>query len=708
MSTFFQALMSQHSRSLKPLRFVEQMTLQLQSFFEEVVLENELSCMVIESLSVRNNRSLREVERVRSISDAAEKFFLLVSEKDDIGYRIDNYANLKGREWTKKPQVVTRKESDQTDETFLIVSGNHFSVLFAAMDDKSVEADAQFGKTQQVVWSFDPDTVFTAMEYMQGRFAAEHPEILPELRETITRFSPKTISLPMTLAVTTKLASNWQEQAGREIAVNRVANAIRGSLELEEILQTTVDEVGMALNADLCALRIEAENGKTGKSVSFHPRELSDEEQINLDSDLVAYSRRMSNNATLYLRDGLDKSLSSLDKPVIVTPICLPDKFFGVLFLQSNDVKRIWQHNESLLIQTVADQVAIAVNHARLHEKTQKEALTDSLTGLFNRRFFEIQLEREYKTAMRKKESLSLIVVDIDHFKHINDTFGHTVGDMALQEVAFVLADGVRTTDTVSRFGGEEFVIILPQTGGNEATIIAERLRESIADAIFSEIGTLTISLGVASCPENTNNWLDLFKIADESLYEAKQSGRNCVRLSTKGKDEVEKVLTETEKSFWLDGEISEKELDVLAEANFPASLYQKEAETNEAETSEPETGIFPTQETEENKVLTQKSEPTKNKNAENIAETLAWLEKYENSLEKPSENLNLENPSGNLNSEIDFIGESNFGNKIEIAAKTESRNEIKTDFLRETDVEPEKPVEKESISFAENLSPAS
>ncbi|MDX2222431.1 MAG: diguanylate cyclase [Rhodospirillaceae bacterium] len=174
----------------------------------------------------------------------------------------------------------------------------------------------------------------------------------------------------------------------------------------------------------------------------------------------------------------------------------------------------------------------------RLEEDLRALALTDPLTGVPNRRTFEASGRREVERARRYAKPFSIIVIDIDHFKRVNDTYGHDVGDVVLKEVAKVCAAQLRGTDIFARFGGEEFIALLPETDLKAGMILAERLRQAVGlQPIFSHKGpvVVTASLGLAAYLPQDKSLEDAVKRADEALYAAKRSGRNRVEIALVG-----------------------------------------------------------------------------------------------------------------------------------------------------------------------------
>jgi len=218
-------------------------------------------------------------------------------------------------------------------------------------------------------------------------------------------------------------------------------------------------------------------------------------------------------------------------------PIKLKDRVLGMINFNNNKVDGFPAYDVRLLT-AVANYLAVAIENARLYEKTRYLSITDDLTGLINRRYFNERLDKEWMRAERFKQPLSLLMADIDYFKSLNDTYGHLQGDGVLREISRILQGNTRGIDIVGRFGGEEFAILLPQTGLQDALQVAEKLRLAVGGYSFrvdeSKVGEkIALSIGVSCFPETCRDRNTLVKQADEALYFSKRAGRDRVMAYT-------------------------------------------------------------------------------------------------------------------------------------------------------------------------------
>jgi len=214
---------------------------------------------------------------------------------------------------------------------------------------------------------------------------------------------------------------------------------------------------------------------------------------------------------------------------LVVVPLSAEGRSLGALVVEHPDGGRI-QRRVVTGLERSASYAALALRNAWLLEQVQRLAATDGLTKIANRRTFESTLEREVARATRSAEHVSLVMVDIDHFKALNDTHGHQAGDEVLRNVAAALSCECRDFDTAARYGGEEFAIILPGCGPSEAADIAERLRRAVSSA--PAVVPITASAGVATYPSHAGDADTLVRAADDALYQSKHAGRNRTSVS--------------------------------------------------------------------------------------------------------------------------------------------------------------------------------
>ncbi len=541
MYSLYHSLLAQHPRQLIPVRCAGSTIAQLHRYFEDVVLENNLGALVVESLPGVPVRPARDIARLGELDRTAKNLFLWLSSEDGLASQVN-----RGNEGSAF--VFEHDDCDQDNERFVVIADARFSALLASVHNPEEED----GSRDLVFWTFEPDVVYSALEYLMARVTAEHPVHSNSFASAVRVSMPKATSLQLTLGVTTKLARLLQEQAEREIAVNRLATAIRNSLELDSVLETAANEVGRALNVHSSAVRVEGALVGHEMTKYYLRADAVNESAIELLlNDVFIISSELSSQPQAYVVDG-DYSKAAPILADAVVPLIYQGSYVGLLMVRSDDPSRVWAENELLLLHTVADQLAVAVNQAHLFAQMQQQALTDGLTGCYNRRSFELQLERDLHLATRMRQPLSLVMLDLDHFKQINDQAGHDAGDVALRMLADTLRDELRAVDTAARFGGDEFVLILPQASPEGAHLVAERLRKRIEATLVPGFGQMTASFGLATFPAHASSRDTLVVAADRALYNSKNAGRNRISFPTEEPASHPNPIDSTERSMDL------------------------------------------------------------------------------------------------------------------------------------------------------------
>ncbi len=334
------------------------------------------------------------------------------------------------------------------------------------------------------------------------------------------------------------------EALEREQHLHQVTRFLTSRLEIDHVLHNVIRLVAELVDADLGDLGLISNDGEqlvypyiydvSARTVTASLTHVKPKADMGMAWQVVESKQPiLVQNAD---KDP-DTNKAMLDRGVhslIMAPIMAGEKCLGVMGLFSMSKDKQFIPRDLAVIESVGRQAGIALQNAVLFEEVQKLAITDPLTGLFNRRhFFELS-HRDYERALRYKRPLSVIMLDIDHFKQVNDTYGHAAGDVVLQSVAERLSTSLRNTDIIGRYGGEEFVILMPETSGTNANLVAERLRlitEHTPTPTTAGPVMICISLGVASFDYATPSSFDeLLLQADKALYAAKGAGRNQVK----------------------------------------------------------------------------------------------------------------------------------------------------------------------------------
>jgi len=329
------------------------------------------------------------------------------------------------------------------------------------------------------------------------------------------------------------LYSLLQRRAAQLEAINAIAKQTTAVLNLPDLLNKTtaqlleafpLDHVAVFLRSEENYLVLRAEAGRLANNVG--------KEQTLPDKFERVTQALNSGKTILYTSIGSEVNDRIFDgsRSEMYVPLLSFGEEIGVLAggtSRGDD----FQSNEIQAIESMADIIATAIQNARHVEQIRELAFRDGLTGIFNRRYFESKITQELDRAARYSNALSLLMIDIDHFKDVNDEFGHLLGDEVLRQVSTIFTTQVRKVDFVCRYGGEEFAIIAPQTPGDNAVSIAEKLRRKISSWHFPGVPrSITVSIGVAEFPQHGKSRDSLVRAADAALYLAKQKGRNRVQ----------------------------------------------------------------------------------------------------------------------------------------------------------------------------------
>jgi len=311
-----------------------------------------------------------------------------------------------------------------------------------------------------------------------------------------------------------------------------VSRSLNATLELPELLGRISSLVTERLRIDHFSVLLLNPEGRLEEAACVPPRAAGTRAVFRLGEG--AAGRAAESLLPVYLPD---LSRASDARPLgpptgslLSLPVMHQGRLLGVLNLQRS-APEAFAAEEVELLAAVADQAAMAIQNARLHAETVALSITDALTGLANRRHLFRQLEQEVARAARFRTQVSVVMMDLDHFKDLNDASGHLAGDAVLRQVAEVLRGQVRRVDVVARYGGEEFCLVLPQVAKSDAVDVAEKLRRSIAEQPFGAwpAGRITASAGVAHLPGDATTLEGLLEAADAALYSSKHRGRNRV-----------------------------------------------------------------------------------------------------------------------------------------------------------------------------------
>ncbi|MCS7254433.1 MAG: sensor domain-containing diguanylate cyclase [Armatimonadota bacterium] len=318
-----------------------------------------------------------------------------------------------------------------------------------------------------------------------------------------------------------------------------IGSALTSVLNLDRVLNLIVDSVTRLIGAEICSLMLldPTKRYLRIRVAKGLPRSVVERTVIEVGEGISGWVAQ--HGQPLLIKDieshpmfGKKSDSKYTTKSLLSVPLKVRGEVIGVLNVNNKVPRGVFVEEDANLLMLFATQAAIAIENAHLYQEVERLAITDGLTGLYEHRYFQEALENEIKRGLRYRHPTSLMMIDIDHFKRFNDSYGHQAGDEVLRRLAEIFKSQAREQDIVARYGGEEFAIILPVTPKEGALAAAARLRRAVELTTFNIRGMalhVTVSIGVASCPQDAQTREELISRADQALYAAKSGGRNAI-----------------------------------------------------------------------------------------------------------------------------------------------------------------------------------
>jgi diguanylate cyclase (GGDEF)-like protein len=328
------------------------------------------------------------------------------------------------------------------------------------------------------------------------------------------------------------------------LATHRLSRALARATGVRNVSEVAVRNAARAVRAQVAALAVASPDGQTLTIAATHGYPLTLVEHLRIPRGVgvlgsvfqTGVPLRVNDVTTLY--GSRPRRSRYRTNSFVVVPIAIAQDVLGALCVTDRADGRAFTQSDVSTLRTLAATVALALVRERAFAQADsyaQAAAIDPVSGLFNRRYFQARLEEELQRAQRHALSIGLLMIDVDDFKSINDRFGHLAGDAVIRDIGEILRRSVRVFDVCTRFGGEEFAVVMPGSGREDAARVAERIRERIESyrALEPELASLriTVSIGLSVSSSGTSA-RDLIHSADQALYQAKRSGKNQVRAS--------------------------------------------------------------------------------------------------------------------------------------------------------------------------------
>jgi len=389
-----------------------------------------------------------------------------------------------------------------------------------------------------------PVVALISSDFTQGVRAAVNTDVNCYL---VAPFNDKDFDARLRTAISGRkwFATLYREKKDLETMVE-LSYLLTSTLDPREVLYFIVKKISEMIDLSRCSI---LSMGYNEKRYAYVVSSYEDPAISGIKLDLRKYpeiKKVINEKKPVIINDAMkDRTMLAVKKliapigikSIMVLPIIFRDEVIGTLFLRTSKKKSAFSQREIKLCNAIANVASNALYNAFLFERLENEksrletlAVTDYLTGIFNIRYLYHRFEEEFSRAQRYSTTLGCIMMDIDYFKKINDTYGHRTGDMILREFAQLVKRHIRKSDIFARYGGEEFILILPHTTSEGSRMEAERIRSIIKEHRFSGIkhSGITVSMGIAHYPDaRVEEYEDLITLADDALFEAKRRGRD-------------------------------------------------------------------------------------------------------------------------------------------------------------------------------------
>ncbi len=555
----------------------------------------------------RFSRTLSSAYRVTEFDDAAKCMEALLSTVADIIVIDSEMLALNGEALFKH----IKQKSDTSYIPLVVVASEEGSVgrldclsngADDCVDENCIEAEL-LARVRSLLRVKKTERELAMQLKLMEDYTKRLEQVSEKEKEATAKISKTNAELELKSLELNKKRQETEIRHNQDNLLHRISNTLRRSFNIEENIAQMLEELAGWVHLDSCFVVLPAEEEPED---SIRQEYCSNPSYSLMDKDrdillLDLFKRNFNLQDDIYINDVLrEKKAEPFRKDILnnyhiyslfYLPITYEDKLLGVLGGHKCESEHVWSIDNQYFLRQVADQLSTALTTARLYRRVERQATTDGLTTLFNHRTGQEKLAEQLRIAERYGRHLCAMMIDVDHFKSINDTYGHPVGDTVLKTIAHIIKRDCRDVDIPVRYGGEEFLIVLPEVNIEGARVVAERLRKTLnREEIVHENISLNVSasIGVACYPDDAENQHELLELADKALYMSKRMGRNQVHVASElkfkemqesklshassGQAEPEASGESTESGSQSPGQLLKKDAHEIKEASTPAS----------------------------------------------------------------------------------------------------------------------------------------